>query len=136
MDKFIGKWQLASSDKLKEYMDAVEVAEEFQQKALAVLNLEAKPTHEFSQDGDKYTLKTITGTKTEEMTFKLGEEFEHTAFDGRTGKVLLTMDGDVLVEKWTMNDLSSLNKRVVSGDELTYTLTAKDVVCTRKYNRV
>lgn len=47
----------------------------------------AKPTIEITQDGDKYSMKTISAFKNTEISFKLGEEFDEETADGRKAKV-------------------------------------------------
>lgn len=54
---------------------------------LRKLGSTAKPTVEFSVNGDEWTFKTISTLKTTEVKFKLGEEVTETTLDGRECKV-------------------------------------------------
>ena len=45
------------------------------------------PTVEISNEGEKWTIKTISTVKSYDTVFKIGQEFDETASDGRQCKV-------------------------------------------------
>lgn len=47
----------------------------------------AKPTIEITENGGRYTLKTLSTFKNTEINFALGEEFDEETADGRKAKV-------------------------------------------------
>ena len=75
------------------------------------------PTVEISTDGDQVTLKTITTFKTQEIKFKLGEEFEEKRLDGETVKSKITLeDGKLLHHQ--QGTVSCDIIREIEGDKL------------------
>jgi fatty acid-binding protein 7 len=56
----------------------------FAKRAIAAA---AKPTIEISENGGKYTIKTLSAFKNTEITFTLGEEFDEETADGRKARV-------------------------------------------------
>ncbi|KAK3609795.1 hypothetical protein CHS0354_022657 [Potamilus streckersoni] len=136
MANFVGKWELAESINFQEYMVAIGVEEEKRKIASQVLGVGSKMTHEFSVNGDEWTLKIWTQNGEKEIKFKLGQEFDSATLDGRPVKVMFNKDGDKLIETQKGATFESINERTVSGDELTMLMTGGGVTCTRKYRRV
>lgn len=75
------------------------------------------PTVEIATDGDNVTLKTITTFKTQEIKFKLGEEFEEKRLDGAMVKSKVTLDGNKLVQHQEADTPCDII-REVDGDKL------------------
>lgn len=131
-NKFLGTWQLESSENFDEYMKAVDVG--FMMRKLGAM---AKPNVSISLDGDAWTLKTVTTFKTSETIFKLGEEFEETTADGR--KVMTTVvlqDDGKLVQEQKGNVPSTITREMLDENTLVCTCVAKDVTSKRVYKRV
>ena len=93
------------------------------------------PTIEISQDGDTTTLKTITTFKTQELKFKLGEEFEEKRLDGETVKSKIVLDGGKLVQYQQGNKPCEII-REIENDKLKTVCKCGSVVSTRVYKRV
>lgn len=94
------------------------------------------PTVEIGNEGDEWSIKTITTFKTSEIKFKLGQEFDETRLDGVVVKSTITLDGaNKLVQKQS-GEVPSEIIREVDGDKLTCTCKAADVVSIRVYKRV
>ena len=127
---FEGKYKLKSSEHFDEYMKAVGVGMVTRKMANA-----ATPVVEITINGDEYTLKTVTSFKTTEIKFKLGTEFEEKTADGRTVKTTFTKDGDKLIQV-QKGEVDSTLTREFTPTEMKMTLVAKDVTCTRNYDRV
>ncbi|KAL3856383.1 hypothetical protein ACJMK2_011150 [Sinanodonta woodiana] len=136
MANFVGKWELAESINFQEYMVAIGVEEEKRKIACQVLGVGSKMTHEFSVNGDDWSLRIWTQSGEKEIKFKLEQEFDSATLDGRPVKVKFSKDGDKLIEIQKGATFESINERTVSGDELTMLMTGGGVTCTRKYKRV
>ena len=110
------------------------------------------PTVEISSDGDQVTLRTITTFKTQEIKFKLGEEFEEKRLDGATVKSKVTLENGKLLQHQEADTPCDII-REIEGDKLktvrrhsalitfasrTFVQVCKcgDVVSTRIYKRV
>lgn len=50
-------------------------------------------------DNGQYTMKTESTFKTQELKFKLGEEFEEETPDGRKVKSVITLDGNKMTHE-------------------------------------
>jgi len=128
--EFAGKFKLTSSDKFEEYMKAMGVGLVTRKMANS-----ATPVQDITINGDEYTIKTATSFKTTEIKFKLGQEFDETTADGRNVKTVITKDGNKLIQT-QKGDKDSVLVREFNGNEMVMTLTADNVVCTRKYAKV
>lgn len=84
----------------------------------------SRPRLEITNDGEKWTIRTITMMQTTEQTFSLGEEYEQTMPSGDTLKNVTTMDGDSLVTTSITPDNSKvLRKYEFTDDNVVLTLT-------------
>jgi len=126
-ENFVGRWNLESSEHFDEYMKAVGVG-----AIMAKLGSTAKPTLIITLDGDNWTLTSETTFKTAKVEFKLGVEFDETTADDRKMKTTFTLDGNSLIQD-QKGDIPSVITRAVSGNKMTVTCKAKDVVATRHY---
>jgi len=122
---------MESSDKFDDFLKAIGVG--FVMRNMAKVQT---PTVEVSNEGDEWTIKTITTFKTSEIKFKLGQEFDETRLDGVVVKSIVTLDGpNKLVQKWS-GEVQSEIIREADGDKMTVTCKAADVVSTRIYKRL
>lgn len=90
------------------------------------------PTVELKKDGEKFTLVTSSTFKNTEIHFELGKEFDEETMDGRNVKSVITMEGDKLIHKQGGDPPSEII-REFTDKEMIATMTAKGVVCKRKY---
>ncbi|CAI9744294.1 acid-binding, heart-like isoform X2 [Octopus vulgaris] len=134
--KLCGKWQIISSDNFDEYMKAVGVTAENRALANDKFSGSSKLCQLITNDGDSWTIKTITSVGEREVAFKIGEDFDSQTIDGRAVKVSMKMDGDTLVETQVGNGVESINNRSVEGANMIMTMSACGVTCTRKYEKV
>nr|KAB1091164.1 lipocalin/fatty-acid binding family protein [Acinetobacter baumannii] len=125
----LGKFKLVSSENFDEFMKAQGVG-----MVMRKLGASSKPTVEITQDGDTWSIKTVTTFKTTEIKFKLGEEFEETRMDGSIVKTVVTLDGNKLVQK-QFGDKEVIITRELEGDKLKVVCTVEDIVSTRIYDK-
>lgn len=84
-----GKFELESSENFDEFLKALGVG--FLLRNAAKLST---PTVEITNQGDSFTMKTVTTFKTTEIKFTIGQEFDETRMDGVTVKTTITKEGD------------------------------------------
>ncbi|XP_013386385.1 fatty acid-binding protein, adipocyte [Lingula anatina] len=138
MEAICGDWMLCGSDNLTAYLVALNVTEENIKKVTDAQEEAFKsgdtPKVQISKDGDTMTIKSHAwGDRV--TSAKLGETFEHTAMDGRKGKLTYSMEGNTLLEVFEGEGLISMNRRWIQEDKLVYTLTAKGITTTRVYKK-
>ena len=92
MTSIVGNYQHERNDNLDEYFKAVGVPY-IPRKMMSM----SHPQLQISNDGDKWTIRTISMIRTVELTFTLGEEYEEYMAAGVTLKNVTTMEGDSLV---------------------------------------
>lgn len=52
--------------------------------ALRTIGNKTKPSQEIIENGDSYTIKTVSTFKNSEINFTIGQDFEEKTIDGRT----------------------------------------------------
>ncbi|MFI5761857.1 lipocalin/fatty-acid binding family protein [Streptomyces sp. NPDC051563] len=128
---FAGKYEMTSSDNFEEYLKAVGVG--FATRKLAA---SSKPTEELTEDGNAFTLKTVTTFKTTNLAFVLGEEFIEEREDGDKFPTTIVRDGNKLVQTQKLDNVTATITRTFTADGLEATLEADGVVSKRSYKRV
>ncbi|XP_067133353.1 fatty acid-binding protein isoform X3 [Centruroides vittatus] len=129
MSSFCGKYKFVSSENFDEFLQACGVG-----MVMRKLGATSKPTVEISQDGDAWSIKTITTFKTSEIKFKLGEEFEETRMDGSVVKTVITLEDNKLIQK-QFGDKEVVITRELDGEKLKVICTVDNIVSTRIYDR-
>ena len=92
MTSIVGNYQHERNDNLDEYFKAVGVPY-IPRKMMSM----SHPQLQISNDGDKWTIRTISMLRTIELTFTLGEEYEEYMPADVKLKNVTTMEGDSLV---------------------------------------
>ncbi|KAJ7338955.1 hypothetical protein JRQ81_012857 [Phrynocephalus forsythii] len=129
-EHFLGTWRLISSENFEEYMKELGVS--FSQRKLGSL---AKPTVIITRDNDVITIRTETVFKVNQISFRLGQEFEETTMDNRHAKSTITLDNGVLVQIQKWNDNLTIIKRKLVDSNMVLECTINDVTSTRVYTR-
>nr|XP_048697021.1 myelin P2 protein-like isoform X1 [Caretta caretta] len=95
----------------------------------------AKPSMTISAHGDMVTIKTKSAFKNNEISFKLGEEFDETTPDDRKTKSIVTLDNGSLnqVQNWDGKE-TTIKRQVVDG-KMVVECTMNDITCTRIYEK-
>ncbi|XP_075861311.1 fatty acid-binding protein 12 isoform X2 [Microcebus murinus] len=96
----------------------------------------AKPRVTISRNGDVITIKTKSIFKNNEISFKLGEEFEETTPSGRKTKSKVTLDNDSLIQVQDWNGKEATITRKLVDGKMVVESSVNDVICTRTYERV
>ncbi|CAL8109436.1 unnamed protein product [Orchesella dallaii] len=126
-----GRYEMISSENFGDYLKAVGVG--MIQRNLAE---KAKPTVEITENGGRYTLKTLTALKNTEINFTLGQEFDEETADGRKAKSTITQEGSKLIHVQKIGDDQSQTVREFLPNEMKATFTAKGVTASRVYKRL
>ncbi|XP_072022485.1 fatty acid-binding protein, adipocyte-like [Amphiura filiformis] len=112
---FNGTWKLEStSPNFEELLAAMNVNFVVRKAAANV-----SPEITIKQDGDDFTIIMKVPLKTTEMKFKVGEEFKdkHPLKD-EENQVLVTWDGNALVQKCVNNDKNPVLTRTIEDGKL------------------
>ncbi|ODM99551.1 Fatty acid-binding protein, brain [Orchesella cincta] len=131
MAGIVGTYEMVSSDKYDEFLKAVGVS--MIQRTMAS---KVSPTMTWSNENGKWTQKTKTTLKSFQIVFVEGEEFEEELADGRKCRSVITFDGNTLIHKQKMDDLTSVVTREFKGDQMVTTFKSGDVVATRVFKKI
>ncbi|XP_042126722.1 fatty acid-binding protein 12 isoform X2 [Peromyscus maniculatus bairdii] len=96
----------------------------------------AKPTVTISVDGDVITIKTKSIFKNNEISFKLGEEFEEITPSGRKNKNIVILDNDSLVQVQDWDGKEAMIRRRLVDGKMVVESALNNVICTRTYERI
>ncbi|KPP72645.1 retinoid-binding protein 7-like [Scleropages formosus] len=91
---YSGTWDIVSNDNLEGYMVALGI--DFATRKIAGM---LKPQKVIEQDGDSFTIKTLTTFRSYSFSFKIGEECEEVTkgLDNRKCQTVVNWDNDKLV---------------------------------------
>ncbi|KAL1775613.1 fatty acid-binding protein 12 [Sigmodon hispidus] len=131
MDQLQGTWKSVSCENFENYMKELGVG-----RASRKLGCLAKPTVTISTDGDVITIKTKSIFKNNEISFKLGEEFEEITPRGRKNKSTVTLDNESLVQVQDWDGKEAIIRRRLIDGKMVVESTVNNVTCTRTYQRV
>ncbi|EHB06307.1 Putative fatty acid-binding protein ENSP00000353650-like protein, partial [Heterocephalus glaber] len=111
VDQLQGTWKSISCENFEKYMKELGI-----RRASRKLGCLAKPTVTISTDGDMITVKTKSIFKNNEISFKLGEEFEEATPGGHKTKSTITLDNDSLVQvqDWDGKE-ATIQRKLVDG---------------------
>ncbi|KAG8520500.1 Fatty acid-binding protein 12 [Galemys pyrenaicus] len=111
VDELQGTWKSISCENFEEYMKELGI-----KRASRKLGCLAKPTVIISTKEDVITIKTKSIFKNNEISFKLGEEFEETTPGGHKTKSVVTLDNDSLiqVQDWDGKE-TTIRRKLVDG---------------------
>ncbi|XP_029779554.1 fatty acid-binding protein 12 [Suricata suricatta] len=131
VDQLQGTWKSVSCENFEKYMKELGIG-----RARRKLGCLAKPTVTISAQEGLITIKTKSIFKNNEISFKLGEEFEETTPGGRKTKSVINLDNDSLVQvqDWDGKE-TTVRRRVVDG-KMVVESAVNNVICTRTYERV
>ncbi|XP_076048445.1 fatty acid-binding protein-like [Oratosquilla oratoria] len=84
----------------------------------------SKPTVEVSQDGDKWTIKTIMSIRTLEWTFTNGEALDIDSPGGKT-KAVFTVEGDKIIQTPEDQESGVYIERIFNDEGMVQTMLHK-----------
>ncbi|XP_036775318.2 fatty acid-binding protein 12 [Manis pentadactyla] len=132
VDQLQGTWKSISCENLEEYMQELGIG-----RASRKLDCLAKPTVTISTKGDVITIKTKSIFKNNEISFKLGKEFEESTPGDHKTKNRVTLDNDSLiqVQDWDGKE-STIRRKLVGGKMVVVKSAVNSVTCTWTYERI
>lgn len=125
-----GTWDFVSSVNFEGYMVALGI--DFATRKIASL---LKTQKVIKQNGDCFTIKTVSTFKNYECSFKIGEEFTEKGLDGRSFQTVVNWENDKLVCVQRGGKKNRGWTHWIQGDELHLELSCEDQVCKQIYKR-
>ncbi|XP_005392108.1 PREDICTED: fatty acid-binding protein 12 isoform X1 [Chinchilla lanigera] len=129
--EFQGTWKSISCENFENYMKELGIG-----RASRKLGCLSKPTVTIRINGDVITIKTKSIFKNNEISFKLGEEFEETTPAGHKSKSIITLDNDSLVQVQDWDGKEATIRRKLVDGKMVVESSVNNVICTRTYERV
>lgn len=127
-----GTWDMVSSVNFEGYMLALGV--DFATRKIASV---LKPQKVIKQDGDCFSIQTLSTFRNYECSFRTGEEFEEVTkgMDNRICQSVVSWQNDKLVCVQKGEKKNRGWSHWLEGDELHLELTCGDQVCKQTYKR-
>ncbi|KAG9273796.1 retinol-binding protein 2 [Astyanax mexicanus] len=127
-----GRWVLETNQNFDDFMKVLGI--DFATRKIALLLSQTKV---IIQDGDKFTIKTLSTFRNYEMSFTIGEEVEEytKGLDNRVVKTLITWEGEELVCIQKGEKANCGWKHWLEGDKLHLELYCEDVVCHQVFKK-
>ncbi|XP_033127880.1 cellular retinoic acid-binding protein 1-like [Anneissia japonica] len=135
MANFSGTWKLKEAQNFEELLEKVGITPELKAK---LSSSDAVPTVEIKQDGDNFTIKTITKLKTRENSFKVGETFvdqDIKEIKGIDVTVKSAWEGGKLVLTNAKEATGTKAERELVNGEMHVTFTYQGVVAKRIFTK-
>ncbi|GMS80996.1 hypothetical protein PENTCL1PPCAC_3171 [Pristionchus entomophagus] len=131
-DKFVGTWVCSQSENVEAYFKEVGASHHLI-KELSHM----KGTLTFEIDGDEWTMTFHSPLKSHTYTFRLGQEFNDTALDGRDVTSRFEFDGTTLVEfeRGMHGGKDSRKEMTISGNTLTEVDQCQNLKSTSVYQK-
>ncbi|XP_077385012.1 retinoid-binding protein 7 [Festucalex cinctus] len=129
---YTGTWDMVSNVNFEGYMIALGI--DFATRKVAAL---LKPQKVIKQDGDRFTIRTLTTFRNYEIGFKVGEEYkeETKGMDNRTCQSVVNWKNDKLVCVQRGEKRNRGWTHWIQENELHLELTCEDQVCKQVYKR-
>ncbi|XP_004427204.1 PREDICTED: fatty acid-binding protein 12 [Ceratotherium simum simum] len=131
VDQLQGTWKSISCENFEEYMKELGIG-----RTSRKLGCLAKPTVTISTKEDVITIKTKSIFKNNEISFKLGEEFEETTPGGHKTKSMVTLNNDSLVQVQDWEGKETTITRWLVDGKMVVESAMNSVISTRTYERV
>ncbi|KAM8757193.1 retinoid-binding protein 7-like [Acanthopagrus latus] len=129
---YSGTWDIDSNVNFEGYMTALGI--DFATRKIASM---LKPQKVITQDGDRFTIRTLTTFKSYELSFKVGEEFNEVSkgMDNRSCQTVVNWENDKLVCVQKGEKKNRGWTHWIEGDKLHLELTCEGQVCKQVYKR-
>ncbi|XP_037078489.1 fatty acid-binding protein-like [Pollicipes pollicipes] len=132
MASVVGTYQHEKSENLDAFFSAIGVPW-IPRKMMTNSN----PTVQVSQDGETYTIRTVSAMKTVEITFKVDEAFESSLMSGEKTQNVIRKEGDSLIQEQDSSKGKIIITRAFSENAMDMTMEHKtsNVKATRHFKR-
>ncbi|XP_061545067.1 retinoid-binding protein 7 [Phycodurus eques] len=129
---YTGTWDMVSNVNFEGYMIALGI--DFATRKVAAM---LKPQKVIKQDGDQFSIRTLTTFRNYEIAFKVGEEFkeDNRSMDNRICQSMVNWENDKLVCVQRGGKRNRGWTHWIQGNELHLELTCEDQVCKQVYKR-
>ncbi|XP_061639424.1 retinoid-binding protein 7 [Phyllopteryx taeniolatus] len=129
---YTGTWDVVSNVNFEGYMIALGI--DFATRKVAAM---LKPQKVIKQDGDQFSIRTLTTFRNYEIAFKVGEEFkeDNRGMDNRICQSMVNWENDKLVCVQRGGKRNRGWTHWIQGNELHLELTCEDQVCKQVYKR-
>ncbi|XP_042262651.1 retinoid-binding protein 7 [Thunnus albacares] len=129
---YSGTWDIVSNVNFEKYMVVLGI--DFATRKIAAM---LKPQKVIKQEGDCFTIRTLTSFKNYECSFKIGEEYHEVTqgMDNRSCQTVVNWQNDKLVCVQKGEKKNRGWTHWIEGDELHLELTCEDQVCKQVYKR-
>ncbi|CAI9555909.1 unnamed protein product [Staurois parvus] len=129
-EKLQGSWKLVTSEGFDDFMKALGV-----DMATRMIASRLKPGVIISNNGDNWSIKTMSNFSTTELCFKLNEEVDETTADKRKCKTIFTLEDGKLIQSQKWDCKESIITREVQNDQMITNCTYGNVKCRRVYEK-
>ncbi|HWW05074.1 lipocalin/fatty-acid binding family protein [Collimonas sp.] len=92
-NEIVGEYKMSSSDNYDAYLSALGTG-----MIMRKLLTTAKPTETISIAGDTIAIKISTVSKTNEIKFTLGQQFDETTISDKQFRTTVTSEGNILIQ--------------------------------------
>ncbi|XP_036387031.1 retinoid-binding protein 7-like [Megalops cyprinoides] len=129
---YSGTWDIVSNENFEGYM--VSMGIDFATRKIAKM---LKPQKVIEQDGDSFTIKTLTTFRNYTCSFKIGEEYEEVTkgLDNRICQSVVNWENSKLVCVQRGEKKNRGWTHWIEGDELHLELRCEDQVCKQIYKK-
>ncbi|KAM9032572.1 retinoid-binding protein 7 [Sarcophilus harrisii] len=127
-----GTWNMVSNENFEGYMLALGI--DFATRKIAKM---VKPQKVIKQNGDSFTIQTLSTFRNYLVQFKIGEEFDEDTkgLDNRKCKSLVTWDNDRLTCIQKGEKANRGWTHWIEGDELYLEMFCEGQVCKQRFQR-
>ncbi|XP_053171234.1 retinoid-binding protein 7 [Scomber japonicus] len=129
---YSGTWDIVSNVNFEKYMVALGI--DFATRKIAGM---LKPQKVIKQEGDCFTIRTLSTFRNYDLSFKIGEEYEEVThgLDNRTCQTVVNWDNDKLVCVQKGEKKNRGWTHWIEGDELHLEMTCENQVCKQIYKK-
>ncbi|KAG7477545.1 hypothetical protein MATL_G00070790 [Megalops atlanticus] len=129
---YSGTWDIVSNENFEGYMVAMGI--DFATRMIAKM---LKPQKVIEQDGDSFTIRTLTTFRNYTCSFKIGEEYEEVTkgLDNRICQSVVNWEDSKLVCVQRGEKKNRGWTHWIEGDELHLELRCEDQVCKQIYKK-
>ncbi|MGW6868981.1 lipocalin/fatty-acid binding family protein [Streptomyces sp. NPDC054901] len=126
-----GKFEMTSTDNYDAYLKAVRIGLIQRQMAM-----KAKPTLDITENGGRWSVKTLTALNNAEIEFVPGETVTEKTVEGLTCPSVITLDGGRFIQKLHLDGSVATVTRTFTDDAMHEVSEAAGVTANRTFKRL